>query len=154
MAISTVSTVSAILAISSVSHGDLSIALLLPHGPLATRLKKSSPGFKSLNAYVSNCEQIDHCFGLLHGNLLHSLDVDDSVMEGVDDLDVLEIQDSVLGIAEIFHVVPEALIMLLLDGLQSLSSRWILVRVLEVPNEHGTKQVSGVDRPLRQIDKS
>jgi hypothetical protein len=42
------------------------------------------------------------------------------------------------SITEMFHVVPEALIMLLLDGLQNLSSRWTLVHALEVSNEHGT----------------
>jgi hypothetical protein len=41
-------------------------------------------------------------------------------VEGVADLDVLDIRDSVPSIAEIFHVVPETLIMLLSDGLQSL----------------------------------
>jgi hypothetical protein len=59
-------------------------------------------------------------------------------VESIDDLDVLDIQDSVSGIVEIFHVVPEALIMLLLDGLQSLSCRWTLVCALEALNEHGT----------------
>jgi hypothetical protein len=37
-----------------------------------------------------------------------------------------------------FYVVSEALIMLLLDGLQSLYSRWTLVCALEVPDEYGT----------------
>jgi hypothetical protein len=59
-------------------------------------------------------------------------------MKDVDDLDILDIQDSVPSIAEIFHVVPEALIMFLLDGLQSLSNIWMLVRVLKVPDEHDT----------------
>jgi hypothetical protein len=84
---------------------------------LATRLKKLSPGFKSLNACVSDREQIDHHFMLLHGNLLHNLDVSDSVVKCVDDLDILDIWDSVPGIAEMIHVVPKALIMLLPDGL-------------------------------------
>jgi hypothetical protein len=35
----------------------------------------------------------------------------------IDDLDVLNVWDSVSSIAEIFHVVPEALIILLLHGL-------------------------------------
>jgi hypothetical protein len=59
-------------------------------------------------------------------------------MEGVDDLDVLDVRDSVPGIAEIFHVVPEAFIMLLLDGIQSFCSRWMLVRAMKVPDEHDT----------------
>jgi hypothetical protein len=56
LAISTVSTVSVILAISSVSRVDFSVVLLLLRRPLATRLKKSSLNFVSLNAYVSDYE--------------------------------------------------------------------------------------------------
>jgi hypothetical protein len=122
--------VSVIFAISPVSCVDFPVVLLLLRGPLAPRLKKSSLGFGSLNACVSDCEQIDHHLGLLQGNLLHILDVADSVVEGIDDLNVLDIRDSVSGIAEIFHVVPEALIMLLPNGLESLSSRWMLVHTL------------------------
>jgi hypothetical protein len=59
-------------------------------------------------------------------------------MEVVDDLNVLDVRDSVPGIAEIFHVVSEALIMLLPDGVESLNSRWTLVRALKVSDEHGT----------------
>jgi hypothetical protein len=117
LAVSVVSTVSMILAISLVSRVDFSALLLLLCRPLATRHKKLSPCFKSLNARVSGYEQISHHLGLLHGNLLNSLDVTDSVAEGVDDLNVLDILDSVLGVAEMFHVVPKILIMLLPDGL-------------------------------------
>jgi hypothetical protein len=106
----------AVLAISSVSRVDFPVVMFLLCGPLAMRLKKSSLCFGSLNACVSDCKQISHRLGLLHGNLLHGLDVTDSIMEGVDDLDVLDVQDSVPGIAEMFHVALEALIMLLLDG--------------------------------------
>jgi hypothetical protein len=111
-----VSVVSAILAISMVSRVDVPIVLLLHHVPLATRLNKLSSCFRNLNACVNDCEQIDKCLELLHGDLLHSLDVADSITEGVDDLDVLDIRDSIPGIAKMFHVVLEALIMLLLDG--------------------------------------
>jgi hypothetical protein len=52
-----VSAVSTILAISSFSRVDFLVVLFLLHGPLATKLKKSSPGFGSLNAYVSDYEQ-------------------------------------------------------------------------------------------------
>jgi tRNA G26 N,N-dimethylase Trm1 len=90
--------VSMILAISSVSRVDFPIIVVLFHGPLVMRLKKSRPGFRSLNAYVSDCEQINHHFGPFYDDLLHSLDVIDSVMEDVDDLDVLDIQDSVTGV--------------------------------------------------------
>jgi hypothetical protein len=130
--------VSMILAISWVSRVDFPVILLLLCRPLDMRLKKSSQGFRSLNAYVSDYEQIGHYFGFLHGYLLHSLEVPDSVVEGIDDLYVLNIRDSVPGIAEMFHVVPKALNMLLLDGLQSLCSKWMLVRALEVPDEHDT----------------
>jgi hypothetical protein len=55
--------VSAIHAVSTVSRVDFLIILLLLLGPLAVRLQESSLGLRSLNAYVSDCEQIDHCFG-------------------------------------------------------------------------------------------
>jgi hypothetical protein len=138
LVVSTVSAVSKILVISSVSRVDFPIILLLLHGPLAMRLKKSSPGLRSLNAYVSNCEKISHPFRLLHDDLLHSLDIADFITEGIDDLDVLDVWDGVPNVAEIFHVVPDALFMLLLDGLQSLSSRWTLMHALQVSDEHGT----------------
>jgi hypothetical protein len=51
-------------------------------------------------------------------------------VEGVDDLDVLDIRDRIPDIAKMFYVVPEALIMLLSDGLESFSSRWMLIRAL------------------------
>jgi hypothetical protein len=38
-------------------------------------------------------------------------------MKGIDDFDVLDIWDSILGIVEMFHVVLKAFIMLLLDDL-------------------------------------
>jgi hypothetical protein len=127
-----------ISAISLVSHVDFLVVLLLLCRPLATRLKKLSLCFKSLNACVSDCEQISHRLELLHDDLLHSLDVADSAAEGIDDLDALDIWDSVPDVVETFHVVPEALIMLLPDSLQSLSSRWMFIRALDVPDEHGT----------------
>jgi hypothetical protein len=74
-------------------------------------------------------------------------------MEGIDDLDVLDIQDSISSIAEMFHVVLEAFIMHLLDGIHGLCSGWTLVCTLEVPNEHGTQLVSVVDGSLGQIDE-
>jgi hypothetical protein len=52
-----------------------------------------------------------------------------------------------------FYVVPEALIMFLLDVLHSLSSRWMLICTLEVFGEHGTQLVPDVDKLLGQIDK-
>jgi hypothetical protein len=47
-------------------------------------------------------------------------------------------KDSILGIAETFHVISKAFIMLLLDGLQGFSYGWMLVCALEVADEHGT----------------
>jgi hypothetical protein len=132
-----VSTVSTILAIS-LGRVDFLVTLLLLCEPLTMRLKKSSLCFRSLDACVRDCKQIGHCLGLLHGDLLNSIDVTDSVAEGVDDLDVLDISDIIPGIAEIFYVVSKALIMLLPDGLESLSSRWTFICVLKVSDEHGT----------------
>jgi hypothetical protein len=55
-------------------------------------------------------------------------------MEGIDDFDVLDVRDSVSGIAETFHVISEAFIIFLLDSLQGLSCGRTLVRTLEVFN--------------------
>jgi hypothetical protein len=74
LAVSTVFVVSVILVISSVSHVDFPIILLLLRGLLSTRFKKSSPSFGSLNACVGDREQISHRLGLLHDDLLHSLE--------------------------------------------------------------------------------
>jgi hypothetical protein len=57
-------------------------------------------------------------------------------MKGIDDLDVLNVWDSVPGIAEIFYVILETFIMLLFDSLQNFSSRRTLVCALEVTDEH------------------
>jgi hypothetical protein len=128
LAVSAVSAFSTILAISLVSRVDFLIVLLLLCGPLATGLKKSSPCFKILDARERNYKQMEHRLRFLHGDLLDSLDVTNFVTEGIDDLDVLDIWDSVPGIAGMFHVVLLALIMCLPDGLESLSSRWTLIR--------------------------
>jgi hypothetical protein len=109
--------ISVILVISLVSHVDFSIVLLLLRGPLATELRKLSSGFRSLDTCVNHYEEADRHLGLLHGDLLRGLDVADSVTEGIDDLNVLDVRDSFPGVTKMFHVVPEALIMLLSDGL-------------------------------------
>jgi hypothetical protein len=124
--------------VSTVSRVDFWIIQLLLRGPLATGLKESSPGLESLNAYVSNCEQINHYFLLLYGYLVHSLDIAGPVTEGIDDLDVLDVQGSIPGIVETFYVVSEAFIILLLDDLQGLYSRRTLIRALKIPDEHDT----------------
>jgi hypothetical protein len=63
---------------------------------------KPSLSLRVLNAYINDCKQIDHCFGLLHDVLLNSLYY----------IDVLDVRDSISGVAETFHVIPEALIKL------------------------------------------
>jgi hypothetical protein len=104
--VSVVSTVSTILVMSSVSRVDFPVVLLLLCGPLAMGLKKLSLCFQSLDACVRDYGQISYHLRLLYGDLLDSLDVADSVVEGVDDLDILSLQDSVSGVAEMFDVVP------------------------------------------------
>jgi hypothetical protein len=109
---------------------------VLPWGPLAPGFQKSGPGFGGLYGHVGDCKHIDHRLGLIHGDLLHGLDVADLVTKCIDDLEVLEVQDSIPGVAKMFHVVPETLILLLLDGVQALCYRWTLIRALEILDEH------------------
>jgi hypothetical protein len=104
------------------------------------------PGLESFYTYISDCEQIDYRIRPLHGNLLNSFDIDYPIVEGIDDLDVLDIRDSIPGITEIFYVVLETLIMLLPDGLQGLCCRWMLIRAPKNPNEHGTQLIPQSDR--------
>jgi hypothetical protein len=94
--------------------------------------------FRGLYAHIGDYEQIGHCLRLLHGDLLHSLDITDPVVEGIDDLDILDVWDSIPGIAKIFPVVPETFIMLFRDGLQGLCYKWMHVCAMQVPTEHGT----------------
>jgi hypothetical protein len=77
-------------------------------------------------------------FGLLYDNLLDNLDITDPIMKGIYDLNVLNVRDSVPDIAETFHIIPKALIVVMLDGFHGFSGGWILVRALEVPDEHYT----------------
>jgi hypothetical protein len=62
-------------------------------------------------------------FWLLHGDLLNGLDVSDPVTESIDDLDVLNVGNSIPGIAKMFHIISEPFIMPLLDGFKSFSGR-------------------------------
>jgi hypothetical protein len=119
--------ISAIHVVSTIGCVDLPTVLLLLWGALATWFKELSSGLGGLDAYANNCDQIGHCLGLLHCDLLNSLN----------DLDVLDIQDSVPDITEMFQVVLEAFIMLLSDGLKGFSCRWTLIHTLEVFDEHG-----------------
>jgi hypothetical protein len=112
------------------------------------RLQKLSPGFGSLYAYIGDREQISHRFGLLHGYLFHSFNIDDVITEGVNNLDVLDVRDTVFGIAETLDIVTETLIMLLLDGLEGLDSRRTLIGALKVLDEHDTQLVPGVNESL------
>jgi hypothetical protein len=66
-------------------------------------------------------------------------------MEGVNNLNVLDVWDVISGIAETFDIITETLIVLLLDGLECLGCRWTLIGALEVPDEHGTRLVAGVN---------
>jgi hypothetical protein len=63
--LATISAISTIPVASMIDCVDFPIVLLLLRGPLAVGLKKLSPGLRSLNAYVSDCEQIGHHFLLL-----------------------------------------------------------------------------------------
>jgi hypothetical protein len=97
---------------------DLSIILLfLSWWALVMWFKELDSGLGGLNANVNNYKHISHHFRLFHGNLFHGLDITDSIAEGIDDFNVQDVWDSVPGIAETFHIVSEAFIMLLLDGL-------------------------------------
>jgi hypothetical protein len=69
------------------------------------RLQKSSPGFRRLDAYIGNHEQISHRFGLLHGYVFHSFDIVDAITKGVNDLDVLDVRGVVSGIAEMLDII-------------------------------------------------
>jgi hypothetical protein len=82
---------------------------------------------------------------LLHGYPFHSLDITDAITECIDDLDVLDVRDAISGIAEMFNIITETLIMLLLDGLEGLDSRWMLIGALKVPEEYDTQLVPGVN---------
>jgi hypothetical protein len=131
--ISTIFTVSTIPTIYSV---DLSIVLLLlPRKPLVMWFKE--PG-SSLNGDVSDCKQIEHRFRLFRGDLLHGLDITDSIVEGIDDLYILDVRVSIPGVAEIFHVVPDAFIKLMFNGLQSFYCRQTLICALKFADEYGT----------------
>jgi hypothetical protein len=63
-------------------------------------------------------------------------------MEGVNGLNVLDVWDAISGIAQTLNIIKETLIMLLLDGLDS---RRMLTGALEVPDEHDTQLVPGVN---------
>jgi hypothetical protein len=47
------------------------------------------------------------------------------------------------------YIITETLIMLLLDGLEGPGFRWTLIGALEVPIEHGTQLVIGVNGSFR-----
>jgi hypothetical protein len=59
------------------------------------------------------------------------------------------VRDAISSIAEMLNIITETLIMLLLDGLECLSSRWMLIGALEVPDEHDTQLVPGVNGSFR-----
>jgi hypothetical protein len=109
------------------------------------RLQKSSSGFISFYAYIGNRKQIGHHFGLLHCYLFHNFEIVDTITEGINNLNVLDVWDAISGTAETLDIITETLIMLLLDGLEGLSGRWTLIGAQEVPDEHGTQLVPEVN---------
>jgi hypothetical protein len=66
-------------------------------------------------------------------------------MEGVNNLDVLHVQDAIFSITEPLDIITETLIVLMLDSLEGLDSRWTLIGVMEVLDEHGTQLIPGVN---------
>jgi hypothetical protein len=74
-------------------------------------------------------------------------------MEGVKNLDVLHVRDAIFGIAETLDIITVTLIVLLLDGLEGLGGRWTLIGALEVPDEHGTQLVPGVNGSFGYVDE-
>jgi hypothetical protein len=133
---------STVLLISSFRGVDL---LIIPSSwwPLASRLQKLSPGFESFYAYIGNCEQIDHRFGLLHYYFFHCFEIADTITEVVNNLDVLDVWDVASGIAEPLDIITETLIMLLLDGFEGLCGRWTLIGALKVSDEQLVPGVNG-----------
>jgi hypothetical protein len=123
---STIAVSSMVILISSFRGVDV---LIIPSSwwPLASRLEKLSPGFRSFYAYISNCEQIGHCFELLHRYLFHGLGIADAISEGVNNVDVLDVRDAVSGIAETLDIITGTLVVLLLNGLEGLGGRWTLI---------------------------
>jgi hypothetical protein len=112
------------LSIPVIGSVDLAVfMLLLLQRPLVLSIKESSSGLIGLDALVSYCQQIDHNFWLLHGDLLNSPDVGDPIMEVVDDLNVLDVHNSISSIVEMFHVISNTFIMFLFSSFQSLSVR-------------------------------
>jgi hypothetical protein len=103
--------------------------------------KESSSCLRGIDALIGYGEEIGHRFGLLHGDLLHRLEICDAVAEGVDVIDVLDVRDGIPGVAETLDEVAETFIRLLLDGFQRLHSGWPLVCPLEVSNEQSAELV-------------
>jgi hypothetical protein len=56
--------------------------------------------------------------------------------------------DAISGIAEMFDVITETLMMLLLDGLEGLGSRQTFIGALEVLDEQGAQLVLIVNGSL------
>jgi hypothetical protein len=92
-------------------------------------------------AYIGNREEIGHCFELLHCYLFHSFEIANAITEDVNNLDVLDVRDAISGIASTLDIITETFIMLLLDGLEGLCGRWMLIDALKIPDEHGTQLV-------------
>jgi hypothetical protein len=57
-------------------------------------VKESGSGLGGFDAFIVYCQQIGHGFWL-HGDLLNDLGVGDPVAEGINDLNVLDVGNSV-----------------------------------------------------------
>jgi hypothetical protein len=67
-----------------------------------------SLGIGSFYAYIGNREQIGHHFGLLHRYLFHGFEIADTILEGVNNLDVLDVRDAVSSIVETFDIITDS----------------------------------------------
>jgi hypothetical protein len=57
----------------------------------------------------------------------------------------MDVWDVVSGITEMLDIITETLIVLLLDGLEGLGGRWMLIGALKVPDEYGAQLVPRVN---------
>jgi hypothetical protein len=128
---------------------DLTIFLLL-FGPLAFVVKELSSCFWDFDAFVSYRR---HGFGLLYVYLLYSLEISYTIVEGIDDHNILNVQDDIPGVEEVLDEVIEAFIGLLLDDLKGLCCDWPLVCPLEISNEQSTGLVPWLDHDIKQVDE-
>jgi hypothetical protein len=83
-----------------------------------------------------SCPRMGHIVSRSHKKLLYSsyfCYFADAITEDINNLDVLDVRDAISDIAEMLDIIMETLIVLLLDGLEGLGGRWMLIGALEVP---------------------